>query len=64
MPTTPRPDLPFPLPDPDTIRRAIGATDERSRLLRNLLRSVVRLRAHFATADRFPNTEKGGRPNG
>jgi hypothetical protein len=65
-PTTPRPDLPFPLPDPDNIRATIDTTDERARLLRQLLRSVVRLRVHFAAADRLPSTNKprGDRTNG
>ena len=55
-PTTPRPDLPFPLPDPDAVRAAIDAVDERARLLRRLLRLILRLRLHLTTADRLPNT--------
>src|SRR5262245_57106575 len=38
------------LPDPDSIRAAIDAADERARLLRLALRS----RLHLTTADRLP----------
>jgi len=39
------------LPDPDHIRAAIDAADERARLLRRLLRLALRLRLHLVTAD-------------
>lgn len=38
-------DLPVRLPDPDAIRAAIDAADERARLLRRLLRTTLRLLA-------------------
>lgn len=63
-PTTPLPDLPILLPDPDCIRAAIDAADERARLLRRLLRLALRLRLHLTTPDRLPThdttTPKGG----
>lgn len=40
-------------PDPDDIRAAIHAADERARLLRRLLRLALRLRLHLTTADRI-----------
>jgi hypothetical protein len=43
---------PITLPDPDAIRAAIDATDERARLLRRLLRLALRLRPYLATASR------------
>jgi hypothetical protein len=49
--------LPIQLPDPDTIRAAIDATDERARLLRRLLRLAMRLRLHLTTADTIPSPE-------
>ena len=42
------------LPDPDAIRVAIDATDERARLLRRLLRLALRFRLQLTTADRLP----------
>jgi hypothetical protein len=47
------PDPPIHLPDPDAIRAAIDAADERARLLRHLLRLSMRLRLHLTTADRL-----------
>jgi hypothetical protein len=41
------------LPDPDEIRAAIDATDERARLLRRLLRLAMRLRLPLTTTDRL-----------
>jgi hypothetical protein len=41
-------DPPLTLPDPDAIRAAIDATDERARLLRRLLRLALRLKVHLA----------------
>jgi hypothetical protein len=38
------PHEPIDLPDPDAIRAAIDAADERARLLRRLLRIALRLR--------------------
>jgi len=37
------------LPDPDKIREAIDVADERSRLLRRLLRVALRLQLHSST---------------
>ena len=42
------------IPDPEAIRAAIDATDERSRLLRRLLRLAMRLRLHLTTAEYLP----------
>lgn len=53
-PTASRPDPPILLPDPDTIRAAIDAADERARLLRRLLRLAMRLRLHLTTGDSLP----------
>ena len=39
------------LPDPDAIRAAIDAADERARLLRRLLRLAMRLRLPLTTAE-------------
>ncbi|MBA4063630.1 MAG: hypothetical protein C0501_07940 [Isosphaera sp.] len=52
---------PLGIPDPDTIRAEIEATDERARLLRRLLRLALRLHVHLATADRIaaPAAGKG-----
>ena len=50
-PTAP-PDPPITLPEPDAIRAAIDATDERARLLRRLLRLALRWRL-LATATRL-----------
>jgi hypothetical protein len=55
-PTASPPDPPILLPDPDTIRAAIDAADERARLLRRLLRLALRLHLHLTTADRLPTT--------
>ncbi len=67
-PTASPPDPPILLPDPDALRAAIDAADERARLLRRLLRLALRLRLHLTTADRLPapvpTMPKGGRPNG
>jgi len=61
MPQPAPPDL---IPDPDHIRAAIDAADERARLLRRLLRLALRLRLPLTTADRLhppaPVTPKGG----
>lgn len=52
------------VPDPDDIRAAIDAADERARLLRRLLRLALRLRLHLTTADQLPAVDaakaKGG----
>jgi hypothetical protein len=48
---------PIQLPDPDTIRAAIDAADERARLLRRLLRLAMRFRLNLTTADTLPNPE-------
>ena len=53
------------MPDPDDIRRAIDATDERARLLRRLLRLAIRLHLPLTTGDRInppasPSSAKGG----
>ncbi len=55
MTPTVSPD-PISLPDPDAIRAAIDAADERARLLRRLLRLSLRLRLHLTTGDRIPQT--------
>ena len=62
-PTALPPDPPISIPDPDHIRAAIDATDERARLLRRLLRLALRLRLHLTTGDRLPapTPPKGGR---
>jgi len=61
-PTPPPPDLPILIPDPDDIRDAIDFTDERGRLLRQLLRVATRLRVHFTAADRLATRKsEGGR---
>jgi hypothetical protein len=39
------------LSDPDSLRAAIAATDNRARLLRRLLRLTMRLRIHLDAAD-------------
>lgn len=60
MPTATRPDPPITLPDPDAIRAAIDAADERARLLRRLLRLALRLQLHLTTADTLtPNDRRG-----
>ncbi|HEX4608706.1 MAG TPA: hypothetical protein VH092_10930 [Urbifossiella sp.] len=58
-PATPLPDPTFHLPDPDAIRAAIAAADERARLLRRLLR--LRLQLPLIPDDRLatPATGKG-----
>jgi hypothetical protein len=62
--TTSPPDLPILLPEPDTIRAAIVAADERARLLRRLLRLAMSLRLHLTSANQQPTTDaieaKGG----
>ncbi len=50
----PTPDPPVSLPDPDAIRAAIDAADERARLLRRLLRLALRLRPGPTTGDPVP----------
>jgi len=52
MTPTVSPDPPITLPDPDAIRAAIDAADERARLLRRLLRLALRWRL-FATTTRL-----------
>jgi len=52
-PTTTPSGPPIQLPDPDDIRAAIDAADERARLLRRLLRVALRLRLPLTTADRL-----------
>jgi hypothetical protein len=52
-PTASPPDTPLVIPNPDAIRAAIDAADERARLLRRLLRLALRLRVHLTTADRL-----------
>jgi hypothetical protein len=63
MTPTASPDPPISLPDPDTIRAAIDATNERARLLRRLLRLALRFRLHAAVtgliAPHAPTTGKG-----
>jgi len=56
-PTATPPDPPILLPDPDDIRAAIDAADERARLLRRLLRLALQLRLPLTTADRLPVPE-------
>ena len=53
-------DPPITLPDPDAIRAAIDAADERARLLRRLLRLALRLRLHLTTAGRLPTSDAHG----
>jgi len=48
---TTTPDPPILLPNPDDIRAAIDAADERARLLRRLLRLALRLRLHLTIGD-------------
>ncbi|MBY0460603.1 MAG: hypothetical protein K2V38_25075 [Gemmataceae bacterium] len=52
--TAPTSDLPVLLPDPDAIRAAIGAAEERARLLSRLLRLALKLRLHLTTANNLP----------
>lgn len=63
-PSAPPPDPLILLPDPDHIRAAIDAADERARLLRRLLRLALHLRLRLTTADRLSISEttpaKGG----
>lgn len=67
-PTTKLHDSPVLLPDPDEIRAAIDAADERARLLRRLLRLALRLRLPGTTADKLPalptSQGKGDRRDG
>jgi len=55
---------PIQLPEPEVIRDAIVAADERARLLRRLLRLALRLRLHLTTANKLlpidPGKSKGG----
>ena len=53
MPNTDLPDLQNLVPDPDAIRAAITAADERARLLRRLLRLALRLHLHLTTANQL-----------
>ena len=65
MPITVSPDPPISISDPEAIRTAIDATDERARLLRRLLRIVLRLRnPSAASGPTTPKPAKGGQPNG
>ena len=59
-PTAP-PNPLYLLPDPDAIRSAIDAADERARLLRRLLRLALRLRLHLITADQLTARSSAGR---
>ena len=63
MPTATPPDPPILIPDPDDIRAAIDAADERARLLRRLLRLALRFRLHLTTASELstPDQPKGVR---
>ena len=54
MLNVPPPNPTLVLPDPDHIRAAIDAADERSRLLRRLLLIAIRLDLHLTTGDRIP----------
>ena len=45
---------PLDIPDPEAIRSAIDATDERARLLRRLLRLAMRLRLPLTTGGSLP----------
>jgi len=47
----PPPGTTIVLPDPDHIRAAIDAADEKSRLLRRLLLVALRLDLHLTTGD-------------
>ncbi|MCI0701526.1 MAG: hypothetical protein L0241_10630 [Planctomycetia bacterium] len=50
--------------DPDTIRAAIDAADERARLLRRLLRLALRLQLHLTTGNALtPPTDRKGMAN-
>jgi hypothetical protein len=55
-------DPPITLPEPDTIRAAIDATDERARLLRRLLRLAMRFRLPLMTASDLPTNAAGPFP--
>lgn len=61
MTTATPPDPPILLPDPDDIRAAIDAADERARLLRLALRLALRFRLHLTTASELqtPTEPKG-----
>ena len=61
MPLPAPPDL---IPDPDRIRAAIDAADERARLLRRLLRLALRLRLPLTTANQLPTTQHPERAKG
>jgi hypothetical protein len=55
------PDPQLFIPDPDTIRAAIDAADERARLLRRLLRLALRLQLPLTTAAHLPTpTDRRG----
>jgi len=58
-PTANRSD-PLMIPDPDDVRAAIDAADERARLLRRLLRLSLRLHLPLTTADRLPAPAANG----
>lgn len=65
IPTAPPPDPPALIPDPDAIRAAIDAADERARLLRRLLRLALQLDLHLTTADQMVRpADRGGRVAG
>ena len=63
-PVRPLADPPLAVPDPDTIRAAIDAADERAKLLRRLLRVAMRLHIPMTTGDNAaaPAPGKGVRP--
>jgi hypothetical protein len=52
--TRPLPAPDIDIPDPERIRAAIDAADERARLLRRLLRVALRLRCPAPTTDAAP----------
>jgi hypothetical protein len=52
------------IPSPEAIRERLSQTLALAEKWRILLEVAERLRLADTTADRFPNTEKGGRPNG
>lgn len=52
-PTAPTSVPPISLPDPEAIRAAIDAADERARLLRRLLRLALQLRLHLTTGNQI-----------
>ena len=58
MPTATPPDPPILIPDPDDIRAAIDAADERARLLRRLLQLALRFRLHLTTASELSTLDQ------